>query len=1200
MRLLKILQVAITNCVLVLLGIAGAHNKTGAKKGKKAKKDSGKASKDDGNQNAKETSKTDGDPDINPESPTTQTDGDLTKQGCVNDPVNVITGAMVVNTKDFELPGPIPLIWQRNWYSDSRLISHLGYGANCNFEMGLKITEKKQISVFLTDGRLAVFPYLLPGDEFFNYRKTLLLRRETDHFSLFDPKTRYYYLFYPSENGYSQYKLTTICNKQGHKILVKYDRRGYLSKITDSVGRELDVTTNSTGRITQVALGDHTLVQYRYNNDNDLTEVIDAAGQGTCMFYQDHLMVQRTDRNKNSFYWKYERNKAGARVTETWGDGNVLYGRFEYHDDERYNVVTDSLGNAVEYHYDERKQCTKTVYADDTETIREYNEQSELVREIDEEGRITSYTYNDRSQLTGVERADGSTVEFEYDDFGRLISQTNPEGASKQWVYNDDDTLHISIDENGIETIYSYNDENKQVKTVTNALGDIINLDYDTDGNLIQVSLPDGSSSSWDYDSRGNCTSAVNPLGAVRRYQYDSLNRLVKANLADGNEIQLEYNSYDDVVRAKDKQTEVLFEYTILGSLKSRMQCGRKVEFKYNTEEQLESVINEKGEIYQFERDIKGNISKEVGYDGVTREYERDFSGLLQEVKRPGDRFTRYQHDLLGNIIRVDYHDGTWDTFGYNKNSELVEAKNQHTALKFERNPAGQIIKEWQDNKWIANEYDKLGHRIQISSSLGAKIDKERNQMGRTSTIRASQAGAFDWTTHIKYNELGQEIERLLPGDVLSRWQYNTIGKPTQNRIQRNKLDIRRRKYDWGMGTQLNKVTNELAGGCVIYGYDEFSNLVYSRDDDFSFIYRNIDEVGNIYETKDKSDRVYSPGCRLEQMSVNAKKMEFAYDPEGNLIRKTEANGNTWKFEYLGNGMLSKSILSDGTEVEFKYDPLGRRIEKRTPKKIKSFVWDGNNSLHECEGEEIVTWVYENGFVPMAKITIDGNYSIVSDYLGTPVEAYDANGECIWSAELDIYGRVKENMGDINFIPFRYQGQYYDAETELYYNRFRYYDPEIGQYTQKDPIGLLGNNLTLYGYAIDPNCWIDPLGLNGSIVPTDLVAFGNASGPRLPRPGTDIDVVGGMVTSQVGKEFPQGASTFHLPEQAPLTGHYHNIPAGTELPDGLAVKADGIDVIPNSPHPEGHHTIYPTEDMTMEEFQSKFDQIPTCPGGKKK
>ncbi|WP_201262223.1 RHS repeat domain-containing protein [Lysinibacillus mangiferihumi] len=76
------------------------------------------------------------------------------------------------------------------------------------------------------------------------------------------------------------------------------------------------------------------------------------------------------------------------------------------------------------------------------------------------------------------------------------------------------------------------------------------------------------------------------------------------------------------------------------------------------------------------------------------------------------------------------------------------------------------------------------------------------------------------------------------------------------------------------------------------------------------------------------------------------------------------------------------------------------------------------------------------GFVPSSKITNKGSYSIISDYLGTPVEAYDEQGHKVWSAELDVYGRVKEFTGEKDFIPFRYQGQYEDIEIGLYYNQF--------------------------------------------------------------------------------------------------------------------------------------------------------------------
>ncbi len=128
--------------------------------------------------------------------------------------------------------------------------------------------------------------------------------------------------------------------------------------------------------------------------------------------------------------------------------------------------------------------------------------------------------------------------------------------------------------------------------------------------------------------------------------------------------------------------------------------------------------------------------------------------------------------------------------------------------------------------------------------------------------------------------------------------------------------------------------------------------------------------------------------------------------------------------------------------------------------------------------EDITTWVYEReSFTPCAKIRNGKKYSIISDYLGRPVQAYDTLGKLVWQQEYDIYGKRKIDGGESS-IPFRQPGQYEDIETGLYYNRFRYYDPKNGLYLSKDPIGLEGNNPNLYAYVYDSNSWVDVFGLD--------------------------------------------------------------------------------------------------------------------------
>ena len=130
--------------------------------------------------------------------------------------------------------------------------------------------------------------------------------------------------------------------------------------------------------------------------------------------------------------------------------------------------------------------------------------------------------------------------------------------------------------------------------------------------------------------------------------------------------------------------------------------------------------------------------------------------------------------------------------------------------------------------------------------------------------------------------------------------------------------------------------------------------------------------------------------------------------------------------------------------------------------------------------ENLVTWVYEEGsYVPVAKIHNGERYTIISDYMGRPVEAYNSYGNVVWQADYDVYGDLRNIKGIRDFIPFRQLGQYEDDETRLYYNRFRYYDPRIGNYISQDPIRLAGNNPTLYGYVADSNSWLDLFGLSG-------------------------------------------------------------------------------------------------------------------------
>ena len=102
-------------------------------------------------------------------------------------------------------------------------------------------------------------------------------------------------------------------------------------------------------------------------------------------------------------------------------------------------------------------------------------------------------------------------------------------------------------------------------------------------------------------------------------------------------------------------------------------------------------------------------------------------------------------------------------------------------------------------------------------------------------------------------------------------------------------------------------------------------------------------------------------------------------------------------------------------------------------------------------------------------------YYFHTDQIGTPLEMTDHEGQIVWQATYKAWGSVERLAVNDVEQNLRFQGQYFDDETGLHYNTFRYYDPEVGRFIMQDPIGLDGGS-NLYRYVPSPTGWIDPWG----------------------------------------------------------------------------------------------------------------------------
>ena len=643
----------------------------------------------------------------------------------------------------------------------------------------------------------------------------------------------------------------------------------------------------------------------------------------------------------------------------------------------------------------------------------EYTEYYEVYREWDGEGRMTGYCYDERGNLTSVIHPDGTEETRAYDEEDRLITETDALGNRRVLVYhepsqdgtpvNGEGQLSAVIEADDRATFFEY-DTHGLLSSVS--LDDrTVHLEYNEQNNLVSVKNEKGVGTRWNYDHKGNVLSVLTSAGAKQTFRYDRLNRVTSITTGKRT-TNLRYNSYEDVVEASEGFHRVKYKYSPMGDILQREgEDGSVLRFAYDRMDRLRMLTNEHGEEYTFDRNLRGEIVGETGFDRMHRKYMRDRSGRVIREERAGGRWTEYEYDQRGRLTRSSFSDGTIEAFSYDVLGRLTEARNATGSVSMEYDEGGRVVKECfsgglpgDKGTTVENIYDDLGNRIETRTSLGSVVQKAHLEEELGITFRAFGAG--------------------------------------------------------------------------------------------------------------------------------------------------------WRYDWQSDGMLSRVVRPDSKEVSFAYDALGRRTEKTYEGVTTHFVWDGNVPLHEWQEvaadagkADVTTWLFEqNTFIPAAKLAANGeSFSIVSDYLGTPMQAFDNNGNKVWEQELDIFGRKKrKGNNNSSFIPFKYQGQYEDIETGLYYNRFRYYDSCIGNYISQDPIRLASNSVNLYSYISDSNSWLDIFGLFGSGKGTHTATINIYNSDGSLKPENPISIKSGdMTDAERSLGFPQSTLATHTEARAvkryPLT-----------------------------------------------------------------
>lgn len=1070
-----------------------------------------------------------------PKAPKSASTGKCTSPG---HPVDVANGRLFTEITDFSIPGIIPLVWERAWFSDHPYAGPLGYGWSHNYDMALwEMLENSEPSVIirLQDGREAIFPALEPGQSEIMREESLTLLRDARGYALRD-RDLLYYRFEKKHPTQGKLLLSSIETLQGHRISFNYNDRGILHQITDTGQRIFTLKSNERGLITQID-GPHPelegqmqpIIFYGYDEKDNLAYSQDLDGHAMQYRYQGHLLAQETYRTGLNFYFQFDGTDHTAKCTRTWGDGGIFDTKFQFFDG--YTLVEDGEGHKTTY-FHKRGLVYKTIDPLGHTSFKQYNENLELVGESDPLGLGPTFDYDGAGNNILSIDANGGATHFEYNDLNQLTKAVDPVGGV--WTMEYDDQANLISKKDPLGNTVSYSLENGLVKKIANPTGGITEIGYDTAGNITEIVAPNQQISRWKYDRLGQLVESIDARGNIQKWTYNALGLVTEIAEPDGNIRSFQYDGERNLIRARDMHRDVQFQYSGFNHLAARQEAGVKVEFFYDKEGRLTGISNENRSLYRFKLNGNGDVVEEQGFDGLLRVYERDAAGQVSKVHRPGNRQTIYTYDGTGQVIRADHSDGSWEQFTYRADGELIGAANSHIQVQLERDMLGRVIQDSQGGYSVQSAYDAMGFRTGVQSSLGADLQFHRNTIGDVESIHSGL-----WQTRFVRDAQGLELQREYSGGLKSRWSRDKLGRPVrQETFAGNGVQIRSRSYRWETNDRIKEIL-DAQQGLTKYGHDALGNLTWAQNPNGSVDYRLPDAIGNLFRTQDKADRQYGPAGQL----LSAGGARYAYDVEGNLVKKVEADGKTWLYEWNMAGMLHRVVRPDQQAVVFQYDALGRRIVKTFHGKTTRWVWDGNTPLHEwiepsedflqpvraeipgshqeksknpyLSSDTLTTWIFEpDTFSPVAKLVGQTRYGIITDHLGTPLSMHAEDGRAVWAADLNVYGQAKNQLGKPSDCPFRFPGQYEDVETGLYYNRFRYYDAEIGGYVSQDPIGLLGG-MQVYGYVFNPTNQTDIFGLT--------CGGGNAA---VGGVGGTVDYVAGVQAKSFGKIVGEG--TVHV------------------------------------------------------------------------
>jgi RHS repeat-associated protein len=429
----------------------------------------------------------------------------------------------------------------------------------------------------------------------------------------------------------------------------------------------------------------------------------------------------------------------------------------------------------------------------------------------------------------------------------------------------------------------------------------------------------------------------------------------------------------------------------------------------------------------------------------------------------------------------------------------------------------------------VETEVDPIGTFTFAYDGVTSRLQQLAYPNGQTST--------YSYFGNTGDRRLQDIHHQTAGGTTLSRFSYayDRVGNIT-TWTQQYGTDVKAYDFAYDTGDQLiGAVYRTTAATPTIlkrygYAYDAVGNRTTARVDDapVSFSYNNMNQLtsqsgGGVVEFKGTTnepatvtiagkpatgaggttfagsavlpagtsrvavtatDASGNTATQSYDVDVPASTSSSSYDANGNLIAQ-----GTKTYEWDAADRLVR-VLDDGIEIaRFAYDGDGRRVQKTSGGVARSYVYSGLDILEERSSSGTIRTVHGPRIdQPLASVDAGGTVSYyLADHLGSIVQQTNAVASVTMTRHYDPYGVPLQGAGTSGYA---YTGREWDAETELYYYRARYYDPALGRFISEDPTGLEGG-VNLYAYAAcNPVNMTDPLGLD----PLWLDALNSAAG----------------------------------------------------------------------------------------------------------